>query len=350
MARQKDSTVSLEALSASFRQGKFSPLYLFTGEEEYLMEEYLDILVEHALDESSRSFNFDILYGGEVDGKDVVSLASLFPMMAERRVVIVRDAEKLVASEENRDILMRYLGRPLSSTVLVFVTPKADLRLSVFKVFQQQGIVVEAKSLYESDIPEWIEKRVKKLGRSISPEACELLHAHVGNSLRELHNEIEKVFLYVGERKSISVEDISAVVGMSKSYNVFELQRAIGAGNASRSMEILERMLDVGENPIGIVVMLTRFFQKLWILPSVRRHASSEYELASKLQVRPYFVREYLTAVKHFPAGRIEQAFTALLQADVTLKTTQEDPKAVMTTMLYKLLKPVEVTLLSETF
>lgn len=348
MVRRRESTVTLDTFTASLKRGKFSPLYLFTGEEEFLTEEYLDVLLEYALDESSRSFNLDIVYGGEVDAHNVVAVASSFPMMSERRVVVVKDAEKLVASEANREILMRYLSQPLSSTILAFITLKADMRLSVFKVFQDKGTVVESRPLYESDVAAWLERKIKKLGRSISPEACELLQAYVGSSLRELHNEIDKLFLYVGDKKTINVEDVTAVVGMSRSHNVFELQRAIGARDAPRSVEILERMLEAGENPIGIIAILMRFFQKLWILPSLRRHAGSEYELASRMQVKPYFVKEYLEAARHFPPDRIGQAFEALLAADVALKTSQDNPRVVMTSLLYKLLHHERIGLSAE--
>lgn len=348
MARRQSSSLSFETFTTSLKDGKFSPLYLFTGEEEFLTEECLETLLDRAVDVSSRSFNLDVVYGGEVSAKDVVALASAFPMMAERRVVVVREAEKLVATEADREILMRYLKSPLSSTVLVLITMKADMRLSVFKVFQDKGVVVESNPLYDSDIPTWLERRVKKLGRSISPEACELLHAHVGNSLRELHNEMEKLFLYAGEKKTIGVEEVSAVVGMSRLYNVFELQRAIGEGDAPRSVEILERMLDAGENPVGIIAILTRFFQKLWILPSIRRRASSEYEVASKLQVKPYFVREYIAASRHFTGVQLAQVFDALLAADVALKTSQGEPRVIMTSLVYKMVRHEQIRLSAE--
>lgn len=341
MARQKSTSVTAESLILAFKQKTFLPLYLFAGEEQFLIDEVIDVLLDCALDQPSKSFNLDVLYGGEVDPKDVVALATSFPMMSERRVVIVRDAEKLVSNEERRDILTRYLSNPLTSTILVLIAPKADMRLAIFKTFQQHGVVVECKSLYENQIPEWVEKRVEQLGRSITPEASQLLQAHVGNSLREIQNEIDKLFIYVGHKKVIDPKDVSSVVGMSKLYNVFELQKTVGQGETARAMEILENMLDAGESPLGIIVMLTRFFQKLWILPALRRQGKSDYELASALQVSPYFVREYIAAAQRFPSARVEQSFAALLDADVTLKTTQESPKLVMTTMMYKLLRSV---------
>lgn len=342
MPKQKNSSIPIEGLIASFKRKDFAPLYLFHGEEDFLIEETVDLLLEYAVDASSKSFNLDVIQGGEADVKDVVSHASSFPMMAERRVVIVRDAEKLVATGANRDILLRYLEHPLASTVMVFVTPKADMRLAVFKAFQERGIVVEFKPLYENLIPGWITKRVAQYGRTITSEASQLMQAYVGRSLREIHNEIDKLLIYVGEKQTIEPDDVNAVVGISKHYNVFELQKAIGQCDPPLAIDILEHMMDAGESPLGMIVMLTRYFHKLWVLPSLRKQLNSEYELASGLGVRLSFIKEYVAASQRFSPTRIEEAFALLLEADVTLKSTMEDPRVVMTALVCKLIKPVE--------
>jgi DNA polymerase-3 subunit delta len=273
---------------------------------------------------------------------DVVSHASSFPMMSERRVVIVRDADKLLATEINRDLLLRYLEHPLPTTILVLVAPRADMRMAVFKAFQQRGIATEFKPLYENLIPGWIMNRVETYGRTITPEASQLMQSYVGRSLREIHNEIEKLLIYVDKKKMIDTDEVHAVVGISKKYNIFEMQKAIGQGDLSLSLEILEHMIDAGESPLGMIVMLTRYFQKLFIVPSLWKQVGSEYGLASALGVSPYFVKEYLSASQRFPPARIEQAFSLLLDADVTLKSSPENPKVVMTSLLYKLIKAVE--------
>ena len=342
MPKQKNSSISPEKLIVSFKQKDFVPLYLFHGEEDFLIEEAVHLLIEHALDRSSKSFNLDVLQGGDADVKNIVSLASSFPMMVERRVVVVRDADKLVTTEVSRDILLRYLEHPLPSTILVFVTEKADMRMAVFKAFQERGIVVEFKPLYENHVSGWITRSVEKYGRTITPEACQLMQAYVGKSLREINNEIEKVLIYVGEKKMIEVDDVNAVVGMSKQYNVFELQKAIGQSDPSRAIDILEHMMDAGNSPLGMIAMLARYFHKLWVLPALREQFKSEYELASALGVSPFFVKEYISACQGFSPARIERAFTLLLDADVALKSTMEHPKIVMTALVCKLITPVE--------
>lgn len=334
-------------LIQSIRKKKFSPLYLFHGTEDFLIDEAVDVLVDQAIEPSSRNFNLDIVYGGDVEVKDVVSLASSFPMMSVYRMVIVREAERLATNESARALLLRYLESPLSSTILVFVAPKMDMRLVIPKAFSERGVIVEFQPLYENKIPDWIMQRVRRFGKKMTQESAQLLQAHVGTSLRAIQNEIDKLRIYVGDKELIDVQEVEEVVGMSKTFNIFELQRAIAQTEASRAMEILERMLDAGESSLGIIVMLTRFFQKLWIVPSLRRQSKSEYEIASALQVSPFFVREYITAAQRFSPERITQIFHVLLEADLALKSTQEDPKLVLTTILYKIIKPLKETVLS---
>ena len=333
---------TIDGVLTSLQEKNFHPLYLFYGLEDFLIDEAVTTLIENAVSPASQSFNLDVVYGGEVDVQDVVALASAFPMMSDHRVVIVRDAEKLATSEASRELLLRYLEKPVQSTILVFVASKADMRLRVFKAFQDGGVSAEFRPLYDNQIPEWIRRRMNRLKRAITPEASQLLQAHVGTSLREILNEIDKLLVYVGEKRTIELEDVAAVVGVSRSFNAYELQKALSYGDAVRAMEILQHLLDAGDSPIGIIVTLTRFFQKVWVIPALRRKAHSDYELASALQVSPYYVREYVAAADRFLPGQVKSAFQALLEADTRLKSTQEDPRIVMTTLLYQLLKPLK--------
>ncbi len=342
MPVRRDKSAKAEELMASFARGEFSRLYLFHGGEDFLVEEVVDALITHAVEESGRSFNLDIMYGSEVDVKDLVSHASAFPMMAPRRVVIVYDADKLTGSEKNREVLTRYLKDPSPTTVLVLTVAKPDFRLGVYKQFQESGVVEEFKKLYDEEAVPWIVARAIKLGCTIKIGAAQRLQGYIGNSLRDINNELQKLLIFIGDRTSIEEEDVDAVVGNSKSYNIFELQKAVGQRNISRSIEILERMLESGESSTNLVAGLTRYFNKLWILPSLRRGTGGEYQIATALGVNSFFLKEYFTASGNFPSTHIEQAFRALLEADTTLKSTGTDPKLVMTVLVHRLINPYE--------
>ena len=232
MPRSKHNGTSLEQLESEFRQKKFAPIYLLYGEEDYLVEQAVNSLIENALDDDTKGFNLDVVHGNSVDGRDIVSLASAFPMMAERRVLILRDMDRL----PNKELLLPLIEKPVSSTVMVLISAKPDFRLKVLKSLEKTARVVEFLQLYENEVPGWIGARIEKLGKRVSHEACQLIHASVGRSLREIQNEIDKLFIFVGQKETIGEEDVAHVVGMSKQFNVFELQRTIGSRRMGRSM------------------------------------------------------------------------------------------------------------------
>jgi DNA polymerase III subunit delta len=340
VARTKEDTISLEQLERSIKLKQFSPIYLFFGEEDFLLEEIVGLIIKEAIDEASKSFNLDVLYGGDLDAKDVVSTATSFPMMGDRRVVIVREFESLL----NKDLLLPILEKPPQTTCLVLITDKPDYRQKVYKTIKEKGTVAEFKRLYDSEIPGWISKRITNLGKKITPDACQHMQAYIGRSLHEVQNEIDKLLIYVGDKKTIDVEDVSNIVGASKLYNIFELQKAIGQKNIKSALEILERMLDAGEYPVGIISMLTKYFQKIWLLQELRMKTKREAELISGLGIRPFTFREFNEAASKYTSAEIENCFAILLETDKSLKSTMTDAKLLMTVLLVKMIKGDGIT------
>ncbi len=326
-------------LHTALASKRFAPVYLVHGEEDLLAEECVNAIIDHTLDEGARGFNLDILYGGKADAQDALSHASSFPMMSERRVVVVKEFERLATTEAGRELLAAYFKKPLESTVMVLVSANPDFRKKPFTDLKKQAELIECKPLYDNQIPDWIEARIKKLGKQITPEASRLLQGYVGNSLRAIQSEIDKLFIYVGTKKQIELEDIAGVVGESKGYTIFELQNAVGNRDITLSMQIVERMLELGESPQLMIIMLTRFFTQLAKLGELRQRRASEQQMASEMGIRPYFVKQYITFSSNFSAEHIEQNFRALLDADVTLKSTSRDPHLVMDLLIYSLVK-----------
>ncbi len=334
--RGKEQGISFEEFRTSLQKRKFASLYLFYGEEEFLIKESLDLLTHEVLDESTKSFNLDIVYGGDADAKDIVSLASSFPMMGDRRIVIVKEVEKL----SNRDLLLPYIEKSSSSTSLCCSSSRPDFRTKFFKSFVGRAELVHCRKLYDSEVPVWIRQRVSDLGEKISQDACQLIQAHVGSSLHEIQNEINKLIIYVGEKKLIDPEDVSAVVGMSREFNVFELQKVIGQKNMARSLEILERMLNAGESPLGLIIMLSRYFQKVALVQDTLRPSSTKFQVAAHLGISPYFIDEYIEASRLYTKPQIDRSFRSLLETDEALKSTGSDPRLMMTVMLYHIVRP----------
>jgi DNA polymerase-3 subunit delta len=321
-----------DELLGALAKKDFKPVYLFYGEESFLIEEATDAVINAALTKDGRGFNLDIVYGSEADAKDVVSHASSFPMMAERRVVIVRDVDKL----SNAELLVNYIENPSPSTCFVMTCAKPDMRKKLFAQAKKNGMAIEFKPLWEKQIPSWIARRAKNDKRAILPHAAEMLAAYVGTSLREICNELEKLYIYIGDRKTIEVDDVTAVVGISKEFSIFELQWAIGAKDTQKATEIMERMIDAGESPIMMVVMLNKFFQNLWKLGDLRKRNVPQNLYAQQTGIWSY-MDKYLQALARFSSSQIEDAFLLLADVDEKLKSTQTDEKLLMQTLIVHL-------------
>jgi len=335
MAKGRKEKVSVELLLSAVRKKEFAPVYFFYGEEDFLIDEIVDAIVEEGVDSTTRGFNLDIVHGNEADGKDIVSLASSFPMMAGRRIVVVRDFDRV----SNKELLQPYLEQPSPSSCLVLIASKPDMRKKPYPFLKLNSVGGEFGRLYENEIPGWIQRRVKTLRRAITPEAADLLQAYVGNSLREVSNQIEKLLIAAGQKQTIELEDVEAVVGVSKEYTVFELTKSVGEKNISRSFEIVERMLDSGESPQLIIVMLTRHFIILAKLRELKGTAKSDFELAGAMRVSPFFVKEYVSHLRHYSPVEIEDAFLALTRADRELKSSPADQKLVMDVLLCEIMQ-----------
>ncbi|MGA9408284.1 MAG: DNA polymerase III subunit delta [Bacteroidota bacterium] len=334
MAKSSKGKISVDAFLSSIKKKEFAPVYFFFGEEDFLIDEIIEAVVAEGVDAATRGFNLDIIHGGEIDGKDIVSIASSFPMMAERRVVVVKDFDRV----SNKELIEPYLEHPSPTTCLMLIASKPDTRKKPYPLLKKKSVGGEFSRMYDNEIPGWIERRVKMLQRAMTPEAAELLQAYVGNSLRDVSNEIEKLLIAVGAKPTIELEDVEAVVGISKEFTVFELTKMVGEKNISKSIEIVERMIDSGESPQLIIVMLTRHFIIMAKLRELQAAAKSDFELAGAVRVSPFFIKEYLFQLRRYSPGAVENAFLALARADRELKSSAVDPKLVMDVLLCEIM------------
>ncbi len=331
---------TLDDLRQALERREFSPVYLFHGEEDLLAEEATNLVVGAALSPEERGFNLDVLYGPDSDARDIMARASSFPMMAARRVVVVRELDRV----PNKELLSGYLDHPSETTCLVLQVGKTDMRRKPFPQAKRHGLAIEFRRLYENQIPAWITAQVAVQGRSIAPDAARMLTTYVGQSLREIRSEIDKLFLYTGDRAEIRLEDVQAVVGASREYNIFELQRAVGGRRISQAVFIAGRMIECGESPIMVVVMLTRFFATLWRLHEMRRRNVPPAAQAAEAGLAPFQMKEYSEAAVLHDAADCELAFDALLSADEQLKTSAMDPRVILEVLMVRLTERLPVT------
>lgn len=330
----KQQQVSPEALGEALAGDRLSPVYLVYGSEPFLIERSVEMIAQRALGAEPDRLNLEVFSAEDVESREVTLSARAYPMLGGRRVVLVRDVEKI----RDTGPLAAYVADPSETTVLVLISSKPDFRQKLFQSLQKHALLVECRAPYDDRMPAWIEAEARRRGKSVSREAAELIHLSTGRSLADIGNELDKLFLFAGERKSIDVDDVSAVVGISRNYSIFDLQRAVGRGDSSGALEILARMMERGESMTGCVVQLTRYFEKLWLLPDGPVSASEAAELTG---VREFFARDYIAARRRYPPSRIEDCFRALREADLRLKTSAGTPRVIMTLLLHRLLTGV---------
>jgi DNA polymerase III subunit delta len=330
---RRSSRLSIDDLSGAVRRGDVRNCYLFAGEEQFIADEAVTLLCDALIPDDERSFNLDIIFGNDVQAHEVTAIASSYPMMGERRLVIVRDADRI----GKLDALTSYIKDPLESTVLVLICESPDFRRNPFRAFSDDS-VLECRPLYDNQIPQWIGNRIKRAGKTIAPEAATLLAGYTGTSLRQVSNELEKLDIYTANRPVITADDVTAVVGVTKAFNIFELQKAVGHMDVSAAVHILDRMIDRGESPVFIITMLTRFFRHLATVADLRTRNATNAAIAQEIRVHPYFLDEYFSHLHHHTPDRFADRFRALLQADTDLKTTGKNPRLVLSVLLYQLM------------
>ena len=298
------------------KNGQIKPIYLLTGEEAYYIDRISEYIEKNILEESERGFNQMVLYGKEVSIEDIVGNAKRFPMMAERQVVIVKEAQHLARSI---DKLTAYALNPQPSTVLVlcYKYSKFDKRKKVYKAIKKTGVVFESKKLYENKVADWIRKVLQGKGYKISPKASSLLVEFLGTDLNKISNELNKLQLVLSKEKEITALDIEENIGISKDYNNFELKKAIGERNILKATRILNYFAqNPKDNPFVVTVtLLNTFFTQL-----LKYHGMSDHNpksVASVLGINPYFVNEFQVAARNYPMKKVSQVISSLRELDL---------------------------------
>jgi DNA polymerase-3 subunit delta len=262
----------------------------------------------------------------------ILDTANSYPMLADYRTIVIKEAHKL--SSANVDALARYLSKPSATTKMMLVAEKIDGRIRGWIAIKKAAVHVEIKPLYDNQVAGWVQSFLKKKGCSISYEACLLLHAHVGNEMRALANEIEKLILNKGEDKEIDENDVQANVGLSRKFSVFNLNDSIGKRDLQGSLAILNQMLSSGESPNGILAMITRHFSNLLKVKGATAQRMSQKEITAMTGIPPYFIQKTKEMANNYPAKEYPGIFERLLETDLTLKTSRMSPDIALQTML----------------
>jgi len=301
------------------RGKSFKPVYFLHGEESYFIDRVAEEIEKAALEEHERDFNLTVLYGRDCDPDTVKDTCLRYPMMAERQVVVLREAQTWRI--DAFDKLEAYFKNPTPTTVLVILYKhkKADGRKTWLKDLAKKQVVFVSDKLKEDKLPEWIQAYVKFHKRRIGPVESKLLADHLGSDLGKLTNEVEKLCIVTEENGIITTALIERNVGISKDYNIFELQNAIGARDHVKAQTIASHLATDKEHKLFLTAaMLSSYFSKVAIV-----HASQglpQSDLAAALKVPPFFVRDYANAARHYPPAKLKEVQHLLREADLNSK------------------------------
>lgn len=310
-------STSYKQIMSGLKSGQFAPVYFLAGDEPYYIDQIAEYIQNNALGEAERDFNQTVMYGKDTEVGHVLETAKRFPMMAERQVVIVKEAQALKKLEE----LQPYLENPLDTTVLVVChKKKLDKRKAFSKTIAKHSLFFESEKIKDYKVGDWVLSYLTGKGMKISPTGANLIAESLGSDLSKMVNELDKLELVVEKGTEISPEIIQRYIGISKDFNVFELQNALAKRNALKAHQIIKYFGDNSKNhPLLVTIgSLFSYFTKLLhyhYLPD-----KSAKNVASQLKINPYFVKDTVAAANNYRPGKLVDIIKTLRDFDLKAK------------------------------
>ena len=302
---------------SDWKKHKYKPLYWLEGEEEYFIDKVMEYAETQILNESEAALNLTVFYRKDAEWPNIINACRRYPMFAERQVVLLKEAQQM------RDIerLEAYIENPLASTIFVvsYKEKKVDGRTRLAKLLKEKGVVLTTKKLYDNQLPEWTEELIQSKGHTISSKALMLLVDHIGNDLSRIENEVDKILINLSDRKNITEDDVEKYVGVSKDFNVFELQAALATKNLPRAIQIIQYFeANPKAAPIQLILpSLYTFFSKVFMIHGL--NSRDEKTIASALGINPFFIKDYIKAASIYAYPDVEKLI--LLLSDYNLKS-----------------------------
>lgn len=345
---------AFEQIMSELKTNRFRPVYFLSGEEPYFIDAISDFIEKNALDDSEKEFNQSVLYGSDLDVLRLIAEAKRFPMMAEKQVVIVKEAQNMKnlapspkikekkENDENKKIpFQSYFENPQPSTILVinYKYKTIDKRTAFAKSLTKNCVFYESKKLYDNQVPAWIENYLKQQQFSISPKASLLLTEFLGNDLSKIIKELEKLMINVAVKSEITPELIQQHIGISKEYNTFELNDALGTKNILKANRIVNHFAaNEKDNPIFMTTgTLYGFFSKLLVYHSLPDKKTA----AATLGINPFFIKDYAKAASNYPPAKVRKVVSDLRECDMKSKGWNNDTASqgeLLKELVYKIL------------
>ncbi len=309
----------VKQIVGDIKKGAIKPIYLLMGDEPYYIDAISDYIEHNVLTQEQKGFNQMTLYGRDVTVEDIVGNAKRYPMMADRQVVIIKEAQDLSRTIEK---LVDYAKNPQLTTVLVinYKYKKIDKRKTLYKQIKKVGVVFDSKKLYDNQVPDWIRRVLSGQGYTIAPKASQMLVEFLGTDLSKINNELGKLKIILPPGTQISAEHIEEHIGISKDYNNWELRKAIGTLDSFKAFKIVKYFVEnPKDHPMVLTVgILFRFFSELLHYHGL--NDKNPRNVAAALKINAYFVSDYATAARNFPMRKVSKIISILREFDLKSK------------------------------
>lgn len=332
--------IAVKQIVGDINEGKIKPVYFLMGEEPYYIDKISEYIESKVLTEDEKGFNQTIVYGRDTSVDEIVAQAKRFPMMAERTVLIVKEAQELSRTIEN---LVSYVENPLESTVLVlcYKYKTLDKRKKLVKAVSKKGVLLESKKLYDNQVGDWIFGVLKGKKYQIEPKAVHMLVEFLGTNLSKISNELDKLMSILPKETLITPKHIEDNIGISKDYNVFELRKAIGKKDILKCNQIINYFAENPKsNPLVMTIsLINSYFTQLLMYHGLKD--KSKASVAKALRVSPYFVDDYVLAGRNYPMRKVSQIIAYLRDADIKSKgvgATSLSHSDILKELLFKIL------------
>tara|TARA_B100000963_G_scaffold254599_1_gene223193 strand:+ start:103 stop:1104 length:1002 start_codon:yes stop_codon:yes gene_type:complete len=300
---------------SNIKKEYYSPFYLLSGKENYFIDSISSILINKIVQKSSKEFDFTKFYGQDTSASEIIESARRFPMLSKYNLIIVKEAQNMRISEY--DYLAKYVSQPSKHSIIIFCykNREFDKRKKLYKNVKIYGEIGNFRNINDNQLINWIRDRAYNIRLDISPIATELLVSNIGNNLSRLDSELKKLKIIVSEEEVVNQEHIEKYIGISKDFNIFELQSAIGLGYFSKAFQIAKFLSSNSkENPIILILgSLHTYFQKLILLKTVGNDIG-------RVGINPYFIDEYKRVSERFSVKQISQALEYIMKADLKSK------------------------------
>ena len=333
----------LEQIIKNIKNRDFLPIYFFHGEEPYFIDAAVKALENDVLTEDEKAFNQTVVYGKDTNYNDILALARQYPMMGDKQLIVVKEAQELKLNEEESKVLESYAENPVESTILVLAHKhkKVDSRKKVFKTLQNKKMLFHSELVKDYQLAKWIEEEAKLLGIQLAPGISQLLADYLGNDLSRISNELSKMKLVLKPGEVLDGKLIETHIGISKEFNVFELQKALGKKDSNNAFKIAFYM---GKNPKTNPIVMTignlyNFFSNVVMYHTVA--GQSQGVIALELGINPYFVKDYAEAARLYPLKHATRTISVLREMDLKSKglgAVNMDDGELLKEMVYKIL------------